>query len=137
METEKILCFFPQNWDRYDFPPGKSKECSAVGLLSINNCYSTPENTWYDELLSFKTFCTKIICATLFAVVQQMSKSLMCRTLQWGLLKSSALQSSLSTWFVKIKGRCRVICIKVKNMVTFQTIIVKKKTMLSLIWMNL
>ena len=133
METEKILCFFPQNWDRYDFPPGKSKECSAVGLLSINNCYSTPENTWYDELLSFKTFCTKIICATLFALIQQMSKSLMCRTLQWGFAQKFCTFNRV----VEIKGRCRVICIKVKNMVTFQTIIVKKKTMLSLIWMNL
>ena len=61
-----------------------------------------------------------------------MSKSLMSRTLQWGFAQKFCTAIISFNRVGEIKGRCRVICIKVKDMATFQKIIVKKKLMLSL-----
>ena len=56
----------------------------------------------------------------------------MCRILHWGFAQKVCTAIISFNWVGEIEGRWKVICIKVKNMVTFQT----KKTMLSLHDMN-
>ena len=52
-----------------------------------------------------------------------MSKSLMCRTLQWGFAQKFCTAIISFNLVGEIEGRCKVICIKVMNMLTFQAIL--------------